>query len=375
MKKQYLRSIAAISFAVLVLSGCNNGNETSTSADKPPSPAPTPTPTPTGYTLSVSVTGVGTVTSTALEINCGTDCSETYASGALVSLSASAGNGHSFASWGGACSGTAPACAVTMNAARSVSANFVASPTGAYLANTQFAGALTDDGFTVNDYQQNSAQIVTIDRVWDTGANQYANRNIFHPFCNDNYFGVRRMVAWPAAANRIFFLFTVRFGDATHPYTGATAPAPGCSGTTEARGHELKFPDIGSGPDRMIGKFNMVNQNLNWGLYLVRGVVSGQDPHSHPSSGLTFASNQLRTVQVMVEDNGASGDIVRIWYDGNQDFGAPDYNYVSLADLVGMDDLRGQSVRFDYGYRNHNVDVDQYFYVFDLRVSEQFITR
>jgi hypothetical protein len=248
-------------------------------------------------------------------------------------------------------------------------------PSDGLLAHTEFAAALTDDGFSVNNYQQNSSQIVTIDRVWDAAASRYANRNVFHPYCNDNYFGVRRMVAWPSAANRIYFLFTVRFGDAAHPYTGATAAAPGCSGTTEARAHELKFPDIGGGPDRMIGKFQVHNQGINWGLYLVRGVVSGQDPHSHPWSGIAFPSNQVRTIQVMLEDNGASGDIVRMWYDGNQNVNAPDYNYVSVADLVGTDTLRGQQVRFDYGYRNHNVAADEYFYIYDLRVSEQFVTR
>lgn len=368
-------SIAAVLAATLFIGGCNSGDST-TSNSGAGSPPPAPTPAPTNYTLTVAVSGSGSVSSNIAGINCGADCSESYSGGTSVVLTATAGGGYSLSHWSGACAGNATTCNVTLNAARTVGAVFAASPGGGgYLANTQFTNALTDDDFTVNDYQQNSNQIVTIDRVWDAAANRFAHRNIFHPYCNDNYFGVRRMVAWPAAANRIYLLFTVRFGDATHPYTGATAPAPGCSGTIEARGHELKFPDIGSGPDRMIGKFQMHGSNLNWGLYLVRGVVSGQDPHSHPSTGLTFNNNEVRTVQVMLEDNGASGDIVRMWYDDNQDPDEPDYEYTSLADLIGMNDLHGQAVRFDYGYRNHNVAEDQYFYVFDLRVSEQFIQR
>ena len=381
MARWYI-SVATLA-TMLLVAGCGGGDTTTTSSGTSssptptpapaPAPAPTPTPAPINYPLTVTVTGPGTVSSNIAAINgCSNTCSASLVSGQNVTLGAAPNSNSSFSTWGLGCTGNSASCAFTMTGTRNVTATFTTNPSGTgYLANTQFANALIDDSFTVNNYLQNSDQIVTIDRVWDADTNRFANRNIFHPYCNDNYFGVRRMVSWPAAANRVFVLFTVKFGDAVHPYTWQTAAAPGCSGTTEARGHELKFPDIGSGPDRMIGKF----QNFNWGLYLVRGVVNGQDPHSHPWTGLTFSSNQVRTIQFMIEDNGTSGDIVRMWYDNNQDFNAPDYNYVSVADLVSMNSLRGQSVRFDYGYRNHNVAQDQYFYVYDLRVSEQFIAR
>ena len=58
-------------------------------------------------------------------INCGSDCSESYASGTNVTLTASAATGSTFAGWSGACSGTA-GCAVAMTAARSVTATFSA---------------------------------------------------------------------------------------------------------------------------------------------------------------------------------------------------------------------------------------------------------
>lgn len=79
------------------------------------------------YTLSVSRSGLGTVTSAPAGINCGTDCSETYASGTSVTLSASPASGYIFGGWSGACAGTGATCTVSMTAARSVAASFTAS--------------------------------------------------------------------------------------------------------------------------------------------------------------------------------------------------------------------------------------------------------
>lgn len=81
------------------------------------------------YPLNTSMTGTGsgTVTSAPTGINCGADCTETYSSGTLVSLSAAAQSGSFFAGWsGGGCSGTGT-CAVTMNSATTVSAMFTLS--------------------------------------------------------------------------------------------------------------------------------------------------------------------------------------------------------------------------------------------------------
>ncbi len=56
-----------------------------------------------GYQLSISKagTGKGTVTSNPAGINCGLDCSQTYASGTAVALSATPAAGSSFAGWSG----------------------------------------------------------------------------------------------------------------------------------------------------------------------------------------------------------------------------------------------------------------------------------
>jgi hypothetical protein len=77
------------------------------------------------HTLSVTRTGSGsgTVVSNPTGINCGGDCSQGYASGTSVTLTATPAADSSFAGWDGDCSGTAP-CTVTMNGSRSVTAAF-----------------------------------------------------------------------------------------------------------------------------------------------------------------------------------------------------------------------------------------------------------
>ena len=82
-----------------------------------------------GFTLTVSKLGNGapfvTVTS-GNGINCGTDCSEVYLPGAVVTLSTTLPTGTLFGGWGGACGfrGTNLSCPLTMNAGKNVSATF-----------------------------------------------------------------------------------------------------------------------------------------------------------------------------------------------------------------------------------------------------------
>lgn len=80
------------------------------------------------YTLGVTKlgSGAGTVSSSPAGITCGADCSEEYVHGTTVTLTASPGGGDVFGGWGGACSGIATTCMVTMSMARSVTATFVA---------------------------------------------------------------------------------------------------------------------------------------------------------------------------------------------------------------------------------------------------------
>ena len=77
------------------------------------------------YSLTVtkSIAGAGAVASSDGTINCGSTCSATYDPATTVILAAAANSGYSFTGWLGACSGTGT-CTVTMDAAKSVTAQF-----------------------------------------------------------------------------------------------------------------------------------------------------------------------------------------------------------------------------------------------------------
>ena len=77
-----------------------------------------------GLTVTLSGDASGTVTSSPAGINCGNDCTESYASGTGVTLTAEPAQGASFAGWSGACTGTQHDCTLTMNGAKSVTATF-----------------------------------------------------------------------------------------------------------------------------------------------------------------------------------------------------------------------------------------------------------
>lgn len=81
---------------------------------------------PDTFQLNVSKdgTGTGTVTSEPAGINCGADCSETFAVSSVVTLTATADGPSTFTGWSGAgCTGTGT-CVVTMDAAKAVTATF-----------------------------------------------------------------------------------------------------------------------------------------------------------------------------------------------------------------------------------------------------------
>ncbi|MGK7296039.1 MAG: InlB B-repeat-containing protein [Candidatus Wenzhouxiangella sp. M2_3B_020] len=78
---------------------------------------------PPTFTLGVQVSGSGNVTSSPAGIACPGDCSESYAQGTVVELSATADPGFAFDGWSGDCAGTG-SCQVTMDQARSVQATF-----------------------------------------------------------------------------------------------------------------------------------------------------------------------------------------------------------------------------------------------------------
>jgi hypothetical protein len=88
-------------------------------------------------------TGSGSVTSAPVGINCGGDCEEDYNLGTVVTLSASADAGSTFAGWSGEnCSG-AGACVAPMDRARTVRATFDIAVLPQYTLTVQKSGAGT----------------------------------------------------------------------------------------------------------------------------------------------------------------------------------------------------------------------------------------
>jgi hypothetical protein len=92
------------------------------------------------FSIAVSKvgTGTGTVASTPAGINCGTDCNESYAGGAVVTLSATPASGSRFDGWsGGGCAGTG-SCTLTGTSSLSVSATFTSTSSGATCPTGQY---------------------------------------------------------------------------------------------------------------------------------------------------------------------------------------------------------------------------------------------
>ncbi|HLK34592.1 MAG TPA: alkaline phosphatase family protein [Terriglobales bacterium] len=87
-------------------------------------PPPTSSPQSETLTVQVSGAGTGTVTSKPKGINCPTSCSGSFNQGTIVTLTATAGNSSALNNWGGACSGNAATCSLTLNSNQSVTASF-----------------------------------------------------------------------------------------------------------------------------------------------------------------------------------------------------------------------------------------------------------
>jgi List-Bact-rpt repeat protein/hemolysin type calcium-binding protein len=104
---------------------CSGAGACSVTMDGAKSVTATFTALPT-YNLTVTVQLSGTVTSSPAGISCTGDCTEAYASGTVVTLTAApTGLLGQFLFWQGDCSGTALTCEVTMNSAHNVTAVFL----------------------------------------------------------------------------------------------------------------------------------------------------------------------------------------------------------------------------------------------------------
>lgn len=114
-----------------------------------PSASPSASPSPITFTLVTDVTGTGTGTITGPGINCPGDCTETYPSGTVVSLTATPASPPPsvFKQWTGDCTGTTNPCVLTMSANKNVVAQFelirTLSVTGGF--NSDIAGSVTSN--------------------------------------------------------------------------------------------------------------------------------------------------------------------------------------------------------------------------------------
>jgi hypothetical protein len=81
--------------------------------------------TSTSFTLQTDKGGTGTVTSNVGTINCGSICSNSYAVGTTVTITATPAAGWNFVNWTGDCAGTSTTCTLTMTANKRPKANFV----------------------------------------------------------------------------------------------------------------------------------------------------------------------------------------------------------------------------------------------------------
>lgn len=87
------------------------------------------TATAPAHGLTVSLAGTGTGTVSGAGIACPGTCSDSYAQGTQVTLTANPASGSTFGGWSGACSGTG-ACSVTLDSDRAVTATFDATGGG-----------------------------------------------------------------------------------------------------------------------------------------------------------------------------------------------------------------------------------------------------
>ena len=93
-------------------------------------------------TVTKDGTGSGSVTSDPAGIDCGADCTESYADEESVTLTATPAGGSSFTGWsGGGCNGTGT-CTVDLSADRDVTAAFDLIPAPTVLSTTPADGAL-----------------------------------------------------------------------------------------------------------------------------------------------------------------------------------------------------------------------------------------
>ncbi|MEO8134314.1 MAG: hypothetical protein ABI831_10085, partial [Betaproteobacteria bacterium] len=121
--------MTTIRASIAMLAAIVAGVSVAIAAAAAPTPAPKIAVNPT-LTISKAGSGAGVVTSNVGAINCGPTCSDSYAPGTVIILTATPAAGNQFTGWLGPCTG-AGACSVTLNAATTAIATFAPAALGA----------------------------------------------------------------------------------------------------------------------------------------------------------------------------------------------------------------------------------------------------
>jgi hypothetical protein len=97
------------------------------------------------FALSVTKTGSGSgaITSAPAGIDCGATCVASFAQGSSVTLTATPASGSAFTAWSGACSGAQATCTVSMDASKTVAANFESNAPNTFALSVTKTGAGT----------------------------------------------------------------------------------------------------------------------------------------------------------------------------------------------------------------------------------------
>ena len=213
------------------------------------------------YSLTVGKTGTGTGTVTGAGISCGTDCSEIYTAGTIVTLTAAATTGSIFSGWDGDCFGTAATCLLAMSAVRNLTATFnsTSASTFALTVGRTGTGTVTGAGISCGT---DCSEIYTAGTIVTLTAAAAAD-SIFNGW-SGSCLGVEACYLTMSAARSVVATFQLRTPKRTQT-VGLYAPATGIfflrnSHAGGAADFTFRYGPAGSDWIPLVGDWDGLNQ-------------------------------------------------------------------------------------------------------------------